>query len=146
MVPIPWRQEKVNLGNSYRKAVQFYLGQEKRWRTNGDHKLKSDEFLNEYLILGHMSKAPTELQGGTTGKVYYIPHLSVIRQETSTTKLRNANAALNNASSPTSSGVSLNEISYRGLKRGKSSTFSQEYVGLNMAILMTSLRWSDRYY
>lgn len=42
---------------------------------NGDHKLKSDEFMREYLYLETMFDVSKDLQEITSGKVYYIPYL-----------------------------------------------------------------------
>lgn len=71
-VQIPWREESLPLGNSYTKAVLLYLGQETRWLKNPEHKKLSDEFMEEYLKLGHMESVPENMQHDTLGKVYYI--------------------------------------------------------------------------
>lgn len=95
MFPIPWRQEDVSLGNSYCKTVQYYLAQKKRWCKNKELKTKSDEFMLEYLDLGHMEEVPINLQADTSENIYYTPYLSVIRQDATAAKIRNVfNASL----------------------------------------------------
>lgn len=36
-VPTPWKDNAPELGHSYRKAVKFFLGQEKRWNDDKEH-------------------------------------------------------------------------------------------------------------
>ena len=62
--------------------------------------------MSEYLSLGHMS----ECQLNPKLLAYFIPHHGVLRECSTTTKLR----VVFNASSPTSSGVSLNNIQMVG--------------------------------
>lgn len=71
-----------------------------------------DDFIQEYIDLSHMEEVPPSQQRDESGKVSYIPYLSVIRKEAITTKLR----VVFNASSPTSNGVALNDIMYPGPK------------------------------
>ncbi|XP_044248765.1 uncharacterized protein [Drosophila takahashii] len=59
------------------------------------------DFMKEYLALGHMSLLPTP----PPGHHYYIPHQCVLRPESSSTKFR----VVFDASSKTSTSVSLNE-------------------------------------
>lgn len=56
---------------SYRKVVQYYLSQEKVQLKNKEHKLKSDEFMNEYLNLVNIPEVPKGRRADTSGKVYY---------------------------------------------------------------------------
>ncbi|GFT51881.1 integrase catalytic domain-containing protein [Trichonephila clavipes] len=60
----------------------------------------------EYEDLGHMS----EIKADGSGVSFYMPHYGVYRPEKSTTKLR----TVFNASSPSSSGKSLNSIQFNG--------------------------------
>lgn len=112
VVPIPWRKDAPRLGNSYTKAVQLYIGQEKRWEKNPTHKQLSDEFMEEYLKLNHMAKVPKHMQSDTSSNSYYIPYHSILRQNALTSKLRN----VFNASSSTSNGITLNQTIHVGPK------------------------------
>ena len=60
------------------------------------------DFLKEYEDLGHM--IPISSEYSSSG--YYLPHHGVLRESSSTTKLR----VVFNGSSTTSSGLSLNHI------------------------------------
>ncbi|XP_026744696.1 uncharacterized protein LOC113506031 [Trichoplusia ni] len=66
-----------------------------------------DAFMSEYELLGHMTQfKPSDTD--PTG--YYIPHHGVLREQSTTTKLR----VVFNASCPTSSGISSNDIQMVG--------------------------------
>jgi hypothetical protein len=110
VVPTPWKRNAPALGSSYRKAVGFYLSQESRWLKDPEHKEKSDAFMREYELLGHMSRIPKSECRDESGNAYYIPYISILRKDAITTKLRN----VFNASSPTSNGVSLNDTIHPG--------------------------------
>ncbi|XP_051173510.1 uncharacterized protein LOC127289564 [Leptopilina boulardi] len=66
-------------------------------------------FLNEYERDTHMVRAPSSDQ---PSPVYYLPHHGVLKEQSTTTKLR----VVFNGSSPTSSGYSLNDILHTGAK------------------------------
>jgi len=112
VVPIPWKINKPEIGHSYRKALRFYLWQERNLERNPEHKKLSNQFMDEYLKLGHMSEIKKESHGDETGEVYYVPYLSVFRNDSLTTKLRN----VFNASAPTSNNLSYNDQVMAGPK------------------------------
>lgn len=112
VVPIPWKDTDLKLGHSYKKTLSFYFGQEARWTKDAEHLKMSNEFMTEYLEMGHMSRVPKEEQKIESGDVYYVPYISILRKDAVTTKLRN----VFNASAPTSTGVSLNNIVHAGPK------------------------------
>lgn len=72
-------------------------------------KLYSD-FLQEYADLGHMVPTSSASQHHLTP--VYLPHHGVLRESSSTTKLR----VVFNGSAPTSSGISLNDCLHAGPK------------------------------
>lgn len=113
VVPTPWKLNAPRLGHSFRRAVKFFLTQENRWRNNEEHYIKSNNFMEEYLHMGHMSKINNIqerfIEDGCTHTLSYI---SVFRKDALTTKLRN----VFNASLPTSNGISLNDTMYEGRK------------------------------
>ncbi|GFS51737.1 integrase catalytic domain-containing protein [Trichonephila clavipes] len=65
------------------------------------------EFLKEYEELGHLERVVESSEPPTH---YYIPHHGVLRPEKLTTKLR----IVFNGSSPTTTGISLNDIFLKG--------------------------------
>ncbi|XP_037919676.1 uncharacterized protein LOC119657006 [Hermetia illucens] len=71
---------------------------------NPELKVQYNAFLKEYLELGHMSEVPSaEI---FCRHSYYLPHHAVVREDSTTTKVR----VVFNASHKTSSGTSLNDI------------------------------------
>ena len=109
---MPWIIDAPALGHSYRKAVKFFLSQEKRLQNNHDLKTRSNDFMLEYINMGHMKEVAAERCADETGNVYYIPWISILRQDAVTTKLRN----VFHASMPTSNGVTLNDTMHEGPK------------------------------
>ena len=73
----------------------------KKLKKNPDHKDKYSAFLKEYKKLSHMS----EDNSAFVSKGYFLPHHSVIKQSSLTTKLR----VVFDASAKTSTGISLSE-------------------------------------
>ncbi|UYV63113.1 hypothetical protein LAZ67_2003172 [Cordylochernes scorpioides] len=70
------------------------------------------DFMQEHLVLGHMN----EVKGnGNDHKAFYLPHHPIIKEKSSTTKLR----VVFNASSKTTTGFSLNDILHTGPKLQK---------------------------
>lgn len=112
IVPTMWKPNAPELGDSYHRALKCYLSLEKRLERDAKHKEMSDTFMQEYLDLGHMVEIPNDQQQNTSGDVYYIPYLSVIRKNAVTTKLRN----VFNASTASSNGISLNQQIFAGPK------------------------------
>lgn len=105
-VRIPFKKDSKELGESISRAKQCFLSLERR---NDKQPLLGKmyrEFMSEYEQLGHMSEVPLLSEQ----KTYFIPHHGVLRESSTTTKLR----AVFNASAPTSSGVSLNNIQMVG--------------------------------
>ncbi|XP_037943055.1 uncharacterized protein LOC119675912 [Teleopsis dalmanni] len=102
MVQIPFKEE-LSLGNSRKQAVARLINLEKKMKKE----IKSEyiEFMREYERLGHMVKAENENEG-----LYYMPHQAVIREASSTTKLR----VVFDASAKTTNGNSLNNIMMTG--------------------------------
>ncbi|KAH8314739.1 hypothetical protein KR074_003990, partial [Drosophila pseudoananassae] len=64
-------------------------------------------FIKEYLELGHMSPVPAD--ASVTGQ-YFLPHHCVLKEDSSTTKLR----VVFDGSAVTTSGYSLNDVLMSG--------------------------------
>lgn len=106
-VRIPFQNNLHELGESKRRATARLLQNEKRFTS--DKKLEKDYklFMQEYIDLNHMTPISHELDGG-----YYLPHQAVIKEDSSTTRLR----VVFDASSRTTTGISLNDTMYVGPK------------------------------
>lgn len=85
IVNIPFKVNNVTLGNSKPRAMAQLLQLKKRLPTNPDVQKACTGFMNEYLSLGHMQMVKTIDEN--KGK-YHIPHQLVIREDSTTTKLR----------------------------------------------------------
>lgn len=105
-VRIPLKQTPGVLGDSYQRAKHCLTSLERRLKGNEPFCKLYKEFMSEYKALGHMS----ECKPNTKVPHYFIPHHGVLRESSITTKLR----VVFNASSPTSSGVSFNNIQMIG--------------------------------
>lgn len=99
-VQMPFCEEpELVLGDSFEIAKKRFMSLEKRLSKTG---LKQDyaNFIHEYEQLGHLNEIEKPKFG------YYIPHHSVIRESSETTRLR----VVFDASCRTYSGKSLNDI------------------------------------
>lgn len=102
-VRIPFKSEKQPLGDSKKKALARFLQIENKWKNDSERADEYRKFMREYISLGHM--APVNPCESPIEDVYYMPHQAVIKEDSSTTKLR----VVFDASSKTSTGVSLND-------------------------------------
>ncbi|GFT66155.1 integrase catalytic domain-containing protein [Trichonephila clavipes] len=95
------------LGNSKDIAIRR-LNSLWKWLSRDSNYLSLyAEFLKEYEELGHLERVVESSEPPTH---YYIPHHGVLRPEKLTTKLR----IVFNGSSPTTTGISLNNILLKG--------------------------------
>ncbi|XP_073811829.1 uncharacterized protein [Musca autumnalis] len=110
VVSLPFKPQFLNgkgLGSSRIKASRQFMRNETSLCKKQDFKLIYDEVLEEYKNLGHM--VPVDTPNDETG-TFYLPHHAVIKPESSSTKVR----VVFNASSKTSTGISLNDALYPG--------------------------------
>lgn len=105
-VSLPFSPENITpLGESRVRAVKRLLQMEKRFQKDSKFRERYTCFMQEYLELGHMERVPTEELNKTDSQVFYLPHHGVLREESTTTKLR----VVFNGSETTGSGTSLND-------------------------------------
>ncbi|GFS58951.1 DUF1758 domain-containing protein [Trichonephila clavipes] len=95
------------LENSKDIAIRRLNSLWKRLSRSSSYLLLYAEFLKEYEELGH---SETVVESSEPPTHYYIPHHGVLRPEKLTTKLR----IVFNGSSPTTTGISLNDILLKG--------------------------------
>ncbi|XP_076176659.1 uncharacterized protein LOC143151443 [Ptiloglossa arizonensis] len=101
MVRIPFREGERALGESYSVALKRWYALERRMSKDAGLKEEYLKFLRDYRDLGHMTRI--ESPASETG--YYLPHQTVVKPSSRTTKFR----VVFDASSRTSTGVSLND-------------------------------------
>ncbi|XP_075158007.1 uncharacterized protein LOC142231277 [Haematobia irritans] len=105
----PFLDKSIQLGQSRATAYAQFVRNEHRLLKIPDLKHKYDTVIQEYLDLRHMEAVASPPLDGHSEN-YYLPHHSVMKPESTTTKVR----VVFNASCPTSSGKSLNDILYPG--------------------------------
>ncbi|KAK2578790.1 hypothetical protein KPH14_012728 [Odynerus spinipes] len=108
IVRIPFKSSPARLGNSYPAAHKCLQRTLNRFKRDGEYQLLYTQFMAEYEELGHMEKVSVD--ASNRGNNYYLPHHGVLRPESTTTKLR----VVFNGSCPSSSGLSLNNMTYTG--------------------------------
>ncbi|XP_067210840.1 uncharacterized protein [Linepithema humile] len=110
VVCLPFKASSQTLGDSKRKASLLCHKLVERFSKNAKYAVQYSEFMDEYLRLGHMRVVPDSTSEPSHS--YYLPHHGVWKESSLTTKLR----VVFNASSPSTSGRSLNDILHPGEK------------------------------
>ncbi|XP_055908033.1 uncharacterized protein LOC129942917 [Eupeodes corollae] len=104
-VHLPFKNNKRPvLGNSKRAALARFLQIEKRMKADSNFKKLYVDCMTEYLTLGHMKEVKVEDELGPN-YFYYLPHHAVLKESSTTTKLR----VVFDGSCKSSNGLSLNE-------------------------------------
>ncbi|XP_026744684.1 uncharacterized protein LOC113506021 [Trichoplusia ni] len=102
---IPNFEEK--LGTSKSTAISQFLQLEKRLNKDKKLSIMYRDFINEYIKLNHMKPS---CPASPSVPECYLPHHGVLREHSTTTKLR----VVFNASQKTSTGFSLNNLLEKG--------------------------------
>ncbi|XP_065091062.1 uncharacterized protein LOC135712028 [Ochlerotatus camptorhynchus] len=104
MVRLPFKETVTQrLGDNKKSPLHRFRLLENRLPRNASIAQQYRDFMAEYAQLGHM--APLSDFGDELHPKYYLPHHPVIKESSTTTKLR----VVFDASSKTSSGISLND-------------------------------------
>lgn len=109
IVRLPFKDSNTVLGESKTAAKLRLFAMERKFSTNTHFSELYHDFMDEYLSLGHMSEC-NDID--LCQPHYFLPHHGVLKESSSTTKLR----TVFDASCKTSSGLSLNEILLTGPK------------------------------
>ncbi|XP_030757297.1 uncharacterized protein LOC115883123 [Sitophilus oryzae] len=111
-VDLPFRQERdyEKLGDSLGTAVKRFHSLEKRFQRDAKLFLDYKQFIDEYVLLGHGKYVNFDLGQKELVSRHFLPHHCIIKELSLTTKLR----VVFDASSKTSSGLSLNDITLKG--------------------------------
>nr|XP_022918410.1 uncharacterized protein LOC111427476 [Onthophagus taurus] len=107
VVDIPFRENLTLLGESRTNAQQRLQAMERRFSRDENLSVQYRSFISEYQDLGHLSPClETENEAGT----YYLAHHAVLKESSSTTKLR----TVFDGSAVTDTGLSLNDVQMKG--------------------------------
>ena len=104
VVRLPFHLPPSNLGDSRQSAYRRLKALEYSLTANPEKYNQYREFMEEYHKLGHMELVPEPEYAKE--EAYYLPHHAVLRECSSTTKLR----VVFDASSKSSTGYSLNDL------------------------------------
>ncbi|XP_044754984.1 uncharacterized protein LOC123313938 [Coccinella septempunctata] len=108
VVRLPLKSSIDVLGSSRQRAFRCLQALIRKFDNDPDYSLLYHQFLDEYELLQHMQPVSSE----KVSSRYFLPHHGVLKTDSSTTKLR----VVFNGSSPTSTGISLNDIMHTGAK------------------------------
>jgi len=86
-VKLPLSDSPDTLGDSYHTARAKFLTLEQRLLKQPQLKKDYSQFLDEYLQLGHMTPVD-EVEEKKEGPKFYMPHHGIVKETSSTTKLR----------------------------------------------------------
>lgn len=107
VVRLPLNTKLSSLGESKHMAQQRFFNLEKRLSKDKELRLAYHKFMSEYLDMNHMEMVTNV---DSNSQTYYLPHHTVTKEDSITTKVR----VVFDGSAPTSSGLSLNDVMLRG--------------------------------
>ncbi|XP_012218148.2 uncharacterized protein [Linepithema humile] len=109
-VALPFKEDiPINIGDSHKNSLRMYETLERRLRKDRQLSVEYNNFLSDYLRLGHMSPyTPADLEEQRC----FIPHHPVLKPSSTSTKVR----VVFNASARTGNGRSLNDCLLIGPK------------------------------
>ncbi|XP_055527341.1 uncharacterized protein LOC129719959 [Wyeomyia smithii] len=102
-VPEAAALNQSQLGHTHDIASRRFLQIKRRLERDSELKKQYHDFMQEYEQLGHMRRVPDD--DVATTKRYYLPHHPVVKESSTTTRVR----VVYDASCKSSSGVSLND-------------------------------------
>ncbi|XP_018398110.1 PREDICTED: uncharacterized protein LOC108776097 [Cyphomyrmex costatus] len=107
IVRLPIKENKLRtLGESHGIALRRFHSLKRRLSRDSALRCQYSEFMREYLSLGHMKLVNIGDQAGGDSIAYYLPHHSVLKPSSETTKLR----VVFDGSCKGTTGVSLNDV------------------------------------
>ena len=117
---LPFKEDALPLGDSFQQAKRRLETLLHRLSKNESLYTRYAAFIKEFLDLGHMEKIPESEIPIATSKSFYLPHHCVLKESSTTTKLR----MVFDASAKTTSGVSLNDNLMLGRRSKKTCSRS----------------------
>ncbi|XP_034935586.1 uncharacterized protein [Chelonus insularis] len=112
IIRIPLISSPAAPGDSYTTAYRCLKRQLRRLTNETEYSNLYRQFMTEYEELGHMRPVPTINQESQDIHPYFLPHHGVLKSSSTTTKPR----VVFNGSSPSSTRVSLNDITHTEAK------------------------------
>ncbi|XP_072400311.1 uncharacterized protein [Diabrotica undecimpunctata] len=109
-LPIKCPSEHTKLGDSFHIAKKRFEGLEKKFQLNHSLFLEYKRFIDEYITFNHARYIPLTLYNNLSEHKYFLPHHCVIKESSTSTRLR----VVFDGSCKSSSGTSLNDIMLTG--------------------------------
>lgn len=109
IVSLPFKAPVTSIGETRSAALKRLTQIERRFERNKTYRERYIQFMREYLELNHMSLVKPN-NDDSNKCIIYLPHHGVVKETSSTTKLR----IVFDASNKSTTGVSLNEILMTG--------------------------------
>lgn len=106
-VSLPFSGNPASLGQSRDIAFRRFISVERKLSKDDDLRQQYISFMQEYINLGHMEEIDEK---SIVSPHYFLPHHSVLKPDSSTTKLR----VVFDASAKTSTNIALNDILHIG--------------------------------
>ncbi|XP_055584795.1 uncharacterized protein LOC129737660 [Uranotaenia lowii] len=103
IVRLPFKEPVSSVGDNRSIAQRRFRMVESRLQRDTNLQAQYHDFMAEYVTLGHMQRVDTSTP---PTQQYYLPHHAVIREDSSTTKVR----VVFDASCKSGSGKSLNDV------------------------------------
>lgn len=104
-VRLPFKSTFHPIGNSLNKAIARLNSMERVFKRNPEVKKEYTKFIKEYIALHHMVEIPENEINVPDNQCFYLPHHAVIKENSTTTKLR----VVFDGSSKTNTGYSIND-------------------------------------
>ncbi|XP_076482649.1 uncharacterized protein LOC143304844 [Bombus vancouverensis nearcticus] len=109
IVALPFNDKISSLGSSKAMAMKRLASLQQQFRRNQQFETAYRAVIQEYLDLGHMTKVASRHEPEND---YYLPHHGVVKDSSTSTKLR----VVFDGSAPSTTGVSLKDTLYTGPK------------------------------
>lgn len=109
-LPLKSPTEYEKLGDSFCIAKKRFLNLENRFKRNPSYFCEYKKFIDEYIEMNHGRFVPLAVANENLFHKYFFPHHAVIREQSTTTKLR----VVFDGSCKTSTKLSLNDIMLKG--------------------------------
>lgn len=110
IVPLPFKHQDPNFGDTYSQALRRFTYLESRLHKNPELHLKYVHFIKEYIEKEYISEVSTSDYQSKTA--FYLPHHCVLKPDSVSTKLR----VVFDASAKGTAGLSLNDTLFAGPK------------------------------
>lgn len=111
-LPLKTPSEASNLGDSLSVAKRRFFSLEKKFIKHPEYFKEYKGFIDEYISLNHGKFIPLNPINPHSQPKCFLPHHAVIREQATSTKVR----VVFDGSCKTSSGVSLNDILFKGFQ------------------------------